>query len=188
MIEFFVTYKSLFILLHALAAAGGLGAVFVTDVLFIHFLKDRVLTSKEFDTLKTISLFIWSMIVFLIITGIFLFLSAPDAYLVKSKFITKIIIFTVIILNGILLHVYITPKLKQLSFTEDLLDTKKMFFKRIAFASGGISFTSWFVVFLLGSVRSIPLKTGQAILWYTLLLVFVILGSQIYLFKTIHKK
>lgn len=186
MIEFFTTYKSVFIILHALAAAGGLGAVFVTDVLFIHFSKDRSISEKEFDTLKTISLFIWSMIVFLIVTGIFLFLSAPDVYMAKSKFMTKMIIFAVIVLNGILLHLHITPKLKNMSFV--LESTQKIpFMKRLAFASGGISFTSWLIVFLLGSVRSIPLSTSHAIFLYGIVLVFVVLGSQIYLYKTIHK-
>lgn len=181
MTDFFITYKSLFILLHALGAAGALGAVFVTDVLFVHFLKDRVLTSKEFDTLKTISLFVWAMIIFLLITGIGLYLSAPDAYLVKSKFITKIIIFCVIVANGTLLHLYITPSLKNMSFVNDHTVKHIAFIKRLAFASGGVSFVSWLTVFILGSVRAIPYAVTQALWLYIILIIITIVGSQLYL-------
>lgn len=185
MIDFFITYKPLFIFFHALGAAGALGAVFVIDVLFIHFLKDRVLTSKEFDTLKTISLFVWSMIIFLLITGIGLYLSAPDAYLAKSKFITKIIIFCVIVANGTLLHLYITPSLKNMSFVNDHTVKHIAFIKRLAFASGGVSFVSWLSVFVLGSVRSIPYTVGQAIILYGVLILITVVGSQLYLSRTI---
>lgn len=184
MTDFFVTYKSFFIILHALGAAGALGAVFVTDVLFVHFLKDRVLTSKEFDTLKTISLFVWSMIIFLLTTGIALYLSAPNVYLAKSKFITKIIVFCVIVVNGILLHIYITPRLKNMSFMHDYTTKHISFIKRIAFAAGGVSFVSWLTVFILGSVRVIPYTITQALLMYGVLILGTIVGSQLYLSHT----
>jgi hypothetical protein len=75
--EFFIEAKPIIIVLHALAAAVGLGAVVTTDTLFFKFLKDFRISRKEADTLDTISKIIWTAILLLLITGVLLYLSAP---------------------------------------------------------------------------------------------------------------
>jgi uncharacterized protein YggT (Ycf19 family) len=180
--EFITTHKSIVVFLHALFAAGGLGAVVVTDALFFKFLKDFKINKKEDETLRTISSIVWVLIVLLLITGVLLFLTSPMDYLAKSKFVTKLVIFGIIILNGGILNWIITPYLRKIAFgpVDKQPERKLRFLRRIAFASGGISFVSWFLVFLLGSLRSIPLTAGQALGLYAVLLAAVVFGSQLY--------
>lgn len=182
--EFFTTIKPIIVILHALSAAIGLGAVVTTDALFFKFLKNYKISEKEADTLDTISKVIWGAIFLLFITGAALYVSAPLEYLAKSKFVAKLIVFLVIVLNGIALNAVISPYLVKLSFNDDSRtlhrSTRMRVLRRVAFASGGISMISWFTVFILGSIRSIPVTTWQALLIYTGLILCVVAGSQIF--------
>ncbi len=181
MTDFFITYKSLFVIIHAIGAAVGLGAVVITDALFFKYLKDFRISDKENETMRTISGVVWGVVGLMIVTGIALYLSAPMDYLAKSKFIVKVIIFVVIILNGIVLNAWITPALKKISFGPVIHQpqARLRFMRRLAFASGAISGISWFTVFILGSVRSIPVGVTTGLLVYGGLIVVGILGSQI---------
>ena len=82
----------------------------------------------------------------------------------------------VIVLNGFLLNMFVAPYIRRLSF-EGTAPAKK--FRRLAFALGGISFTSWYVAFFLGSLQKINIDFKTAVLGYGILLVGVIIGSQI---------
>ncbi len=182
--EFFTVGKPVFVILHALSAAIGLGAVIITDSLFFKFLKDFRVSKKEAETLNLISKVIWVAIASLFLTGSALYFSAPAEYLAKSKFIAKLIIFLVIILNGFLLNIFISPYLQKISFNNDAENLKRnikiRFLRRIAFASGAISLISWLCVFLLGSVRSIPLSAQEALSVYIALVFIGVLGSQVF--------
>jgi hypothetical protein len=79
------------------------------------------------------------------------------------------------------MHCVVMPVIKKLSFGGSLSEkTQKLsFIKKFAFASGGISFLSWVVVFLLGSLRAIPFSVGGALSIYMVGIVIVIIVSQI---------
>lgn len=184
--EFFIEYKSIFVVVHAFAAAIGLGAVVVTDTLFFRFLKDFKISKSEDDVMTTISTVIWIIIGLLAVSGLVLYLSAPADYIIKSKFITKLVVFSVIVVNGIVLNIWLAPNLKKIVFGGEgvkKLSSKLQVLRKVAFASGVISITSWVVVFLLGSLRSIPLNTQTALLVYAGLLLIGVTGSQLYAWK-----
>jgi hypothetical protein len=174
--EFFAEYKSIFIILHALAAAVGLGATTVTDALFFDFLKDFTISEKEQNVMKILSRVLWMALGMMVLTGIALFLSDPARYSISSKFLTKMIIVIVIILNGLLLNIFLHPRLLRMTFEEMHPDR---FITRIAFASGAMSLISWYTVFILGSIRSIPVNVGIGIAIYGVLIVGGITISQI---------
>ncbi len=182
MIDIIIEHKTIFVILHAICAAVGLGAVVITDSLFFQYLKDFKISRKEEETMSTISKLVWVVIALLIITGTALFLSAPLDYLAKSKFIVKIIIFSVIVANGLLLNFWITPVLKKIVFgpVEKQPTFNIRFMRRVAFASGVVSMISWFAVFVLGSVRSIPVSIGWGTAIYSGILLLGILGSQFF--------
>ena len=71
---------------------------------------------------------------------------------------------------------FVAPYMRRLSF-EGTVPARK--FRRLAFALGGISFTSWYLAFFLGSLRKIHLVFWHALLGYGILLLAVIVGSQI---------
>jgi hypothetical protein len=147
-----------------------------------HHYKIEPTDRKEEETMSTISKLVWVVIALLIITGTALFLSAPLDYLAKSKFIVKVIIFSVIVANGLLLNFWITPVLKKIVFgpVEKQPTFKIRFMRRVAFASGVVSMISWFAVFVLGSVRSIPVSIGWGTAIYSGILLLGILGSQFF--------
>lgn len=180
--EFFATHKSIFVVLHAIAAAVGLGSVIVTDTLFFKFLKDFKISRGEDSTLRSISGVVWVVIVLLFVTGLFLFLSGPMDYLAKSKFVAKLVIFCIIVANGFVLNWIITPHLRKIAFGPIIVEMpyRLRLVRRIAFASGAVSIISWFSVFILGSIRSIPVTTWEALLIYILLCAIGIGGSQLY--------
>lgn len=182
MIEFLITHKPIIVVLHAIAASAGLGAVIITDTLFFKFLKDFKISKTEHETLNAISSIVWVIIGIVFVTGLGLFLSEPGGYLMKSKFVTKMIIFVVIVANGVLLNLLISPHLRKISFgpTIDQPSWRLRMLRRVAFASGAVSMVSWFSVFILGSVRSIPWSAGEALLGYILLVAGAVIGSQIY--------
>lgn len=182
MTDFFIEHKTIFVILHAICAAIGLGAVVITDSLFFQYLKDFKISRKEEETMNTISKLVWVVIALLIITGTALFLSAPLDYLAKSKFIVKVVIFTVIVANGVLLNFWITPVLKRIVFgpVEKQPSLKMRLMRRIAFASGVVSMISWFTVFILGSVRSIPVTVGWGLIIYGGVIILGIIGSQVF--------
>lgn len=180
--EFLITYKPVIVVLHALAAAVGLGTVVVTDALFFRYLKDFKISKKEEETMTAISSVVWVAISVLFITGLALYLSAPLDYLAKSKFVVKVVVFAIIVINGLILNLWISPVLKKITFgpVEHQPAFKLRIMRRIAFASGVVSAISWFTVFILGSVRSIPLGVGDGLFWYAVLLLVGVLGSQSY--------
>ncbi len=188
MIEFLLTHKPIIVILHALSAAVGLGAVIVTDTLFFQFLKDFKISAKEDETMRTISRVVWIIIFLLIVTGLALFLSEPMGYLAKSKFIVKLVIFSIIVLNGLLLNSVITPVLRKIPFGPRISPIKPRirFLRSLAFASGGISIISWLSVFILGSVRSIPVGVWTGLVIYGSLVILAIIGSQIYAYMLGH--
>lgn len=182
MIDFLITYKPVLVILHALAAAVGLGAVVVTDSLFFKYLKDFKISAKEEEAMNTISRVVWVAIAVLFITGLSLYLTAPIEYLEKSKFVVKVVVFAVIVTNGVVLNAWIAPALKRISFgrveKQPLFKLRVM--RRIAFASGVVSGISWLTVFLLGSLRSIPLTVADGLFWYVVIICIGVLGSQSY--------
>ncbi len=182
MIEFLIAYKPVVVIIHALAAAVGLGSVVVTDALFFRYLKDFKISAKEEETMATISRVVWGAIAVLFISGLALYLTAPLDYLAKSKFVVKMVVFAVIVVNGVVLNVWLTPALKKIAFGP--VEKQPMFkfrvMRRVAFASGVISAISWLTVFLLGSLRSIPVTVADGLFWYAVVIFVGVLGSQSY--------
>lgn len=173
--------KHIIVIIHALAMALGLGAATLTDIFFFKFLKDFKISEGEADVMRTISQVIWFALGVVVITGIGLFLPQADVLAESSKFLVKMIVVLVIIVNGAVLNLYITPRLSQISFGEahHHKPGELHHIRKIAFALGGISIASWYTAFLLGSLRSIPLPFTAVLALYMGALACGIIGSQI---------
>ncbi len=174
-------YHGVVVFFHALAAAIGVGATTITDVLFFKFLKDYKISESEKSIMDTLSGVIWIALAVLVLTGVGLFIADPERFLASSKFITKVLAVSVLIINGVLLNLLISPKMLEIDFGKENRDNGNLdFMRRLAFALGAISISSWYVVFLLGSLRSIPLSVTAGITIYLSILVLAIVGSQIF--------
>ena len=171
-----VSQKTGWVIIHNIGFVLGLGAATITDVLFFQFLKDNTISQEEKGTMDSLTSVIWAGLAVLIVSGVALYLPEQVKHTVSSKFLLKMIVVAVIVVNGVLLNMFVAPYLRRLSF-EGTAPVKR--FRRFAFALGGVSIVSWYSAFLLGSLRSIPIVLSKALIWYGVVLVCVIVGSQI---------
>lgn len=174
-------YKTLIIIIHALAAAVGLGAATVTDIFFFRFLKDYRISTGENEMMKTLSNIIWFALGMIVVTGIGLFIPESERLLESSKFMTKVVAVAVVIMNGTFLNLLVSPRMVEITFGEahDHKSGELHFLRKLSFALGGISISSWYIIFILGSLKSIPLSFGSAVTIYFLILCFAVTVSQL---------
>lgn len=178
--------KTLVLIGHLFGFALGVGGATVSDILFFKFLKDFKITKPEHQILSVMSQVVWVGILIAVITGIGLYLPEAETLNHSSKFLLKTVAVSVIILNGALLNLLISPKLIKMSFGDSLQVGKVHKFRKLAFALGAVSFISWYSAFILGIIDSIPLSFGVLLIIYIAILVVGIIGSQIveYLYCT----
>lgn len=169
------------ILIHGIGAALGLGAATIADVFFFNFLKDFKISHKENQVLHTLSQVIWLALGILVLTGIGIYLPKMAVYNLSSKFLLKSLIVLIIIVNGSVLNLFVAPLLTSISFGQrhHHYAGELSFIRRVAFALGAISLISWYAVFILGSVRSIPLGLIEGFCIYAGIVAMAIIGSQV---------
>ena len=187
---FLLEYKTVIVVMHALAAALGVGTVIVTDVFFMKFLKDYKISASEADILDTLSQVVWFALGLLILTGVGLFMPTSAEYLAKTKFVAKVVILGVVLVNGIMLNLFIAPKLVKISFGEEGQDYPHELhhLRKFAFAFGAVSMVSWICTFILGSLRSLPISVLGILLIYLFLVLTAVIGSQIFEYKLVRHK
>lgn len=180
--SYLVEYKGIIVLLHGIAAAIGVGGATITDTLFFKYLSDKKISKDEGSTLKTLSTVIWFALGLLVLTGVGLYLPEQEALLQTPKFLVKMIVVAVLILNGVALNLVISPKITKIKFDdqEPIRDVKNDLLRHVAFALGAVSIISWYFVFILGSLRKVNMDFDSIILIYLLILVVGILGSQFF--------
>jgi uncharacterized membrane protein len=169
--------KLWWVIIHNVGFILGVGAATMSDIFFFRSLRDNTISQEEKETMDTLSTVIWAGLGVLIVSGIAMYLPDQARLAVSAKFLLKLIVVAVIIINGILLNMIVAPNMRRLSFGGSVPERR---FRRLAFALGGISFTSWYLAFLLGSLRTINIYFIPAVLFYVLLLFFVIIGSQVF--------
>ncbi len=168
--------KVWWVVVHNIGFILGLGSATLTDIFFFRFLKDNIISSEEKEMMDTLTNVIWVGLAILVISGIALYLPEQARLDVSSKFLLKVVVVGVVIINGILLNMIVSPHMRRLSFEGNPPARR---FRRVAFALGGISFTSWYVAFFLGSLRKINIDFQTAVVGYGILLLCVIVGSQV---------
>lgn len=180
-LAFFAEHKKLFVMLHVASMALGVGGATFSDIFFFKFLKDFKISRFEKSVLDTLSNIIWVMLFIAMVTGIILFLPESERLLKSSKFLLKVVVVSVVTLNGVALNVLIAPSLMKFSFNPKSKPSHKTmhYTRKLGFALGAISILSWWSSFVLGSVKSLPWSFGQLLVGYIFLLFCGIIGSQL---------
>lgn len=188
-VSFLAAHKQIIAIAHVFFMALGLGVATITDLSFFKFLKDLRISKEEADTLSLYSQVIWFALAFVVVTGVALFIPDSDRLLLSSKFIAKMIIVSIIILNGVVLNLFVAPKMIHITFAEKHDHKKGELHKirRVAFMAGPISIISWYSAFLLGSFRSLPMTSWQILAVYGAVIVVGIF-SGLYLEKHYKRK
>ena len=145
---------------------------------FFKFMKDHQISEDEKDTLDTITRVIWFGLSIIMVSGLMLFLPEHARLGDSPKFLLKMVVVSIVTLNGVALNLLVAPRMRQLSFE----GTKPArHFRRLAFALGGISIVSWYIAFILGSVRSLGVYSfSHGIFGYGAIILAVLIGSQIF--------
>lgn len=174
-------YKAVVVILHAISATIGVGTATITDIFFFRFLTDRKISVFEADVLNTLSKVIWVALGLLIVTGLGLYLPSSEVLSLSSKFAVKMIGVLVLLVNGIALNLIVSPRLMHISFGDSHkhMDGELVRLRRIAFALGAVSISSWYMIFILGSIRSISLPASSLLSLYIAVLLCAVLISQL---------
>ncbi len=175
-------FRNFSVFLHALSAGIGLGIVIVVDYLFFNFLKDKEIDEREKEIMEYLSDLIWFLMGIIFVSGFFIYFSDMEKYHSSTKFMVKMFIFTVITINGLILNTFISPKLSEINFA------KYNKYSLMASSMGIISFVSWFLAFLLGRLKSIPLTFLEGVfIYFIIILISLILGNFIFKNKILEK-
>ncbi len=185
-IEFFSNYKYISVIIHVLSVVVGMGAALISDILFNVYIKDKKIQPNEDRTLSTLSTIVWTSLFFIVLSGLALFLSDPNSYIHSPKFLVKMSIVGVIIVNGYLFQKLIHPALRKINFTDVNMSHKYVKIRKMSFAFGSVSLASWLSAFVLGMLGHIPLSYLEAMTGYILICFGGILVSQIVDYKLTH--
>lgn len=189
-LELLRTNHAIILGLHLLGVVLGVGGATITDVFFFKFIKDFKISHDEAAVMNAISQIIWLALAILILSGIGLYLPEMERLNHSSKFLLKMVVVGVIILNGACLNLLIAPRLVHIVFGGPLhhRSGNLRLLRKVAYALGAISITSWYTAFILGLTPSLPLSFTQLLLLFGALLIAAVVGSQITEWIMLRKK
>ena len=163
-------------IVHVLSVIVGMGSALLSDILFTFYARDKKLSSHEIHTLGVLSRIVWFGLVFIILSGVGLFLSDIERYMSSVKFLGKMSIMLVLLVNGFLLDRFVWPRLGARSF---LTSHKNASLRKIAFLCGAVSVFSWISVCILGVLNSVQISYHELMAIYAGVLLVVLPGALI---------
>lgn len=158
--------KTLLTIIHLLGLAVGAGGAFMTDRLMLVMLRDHKMSKDEFTVLHRAGNFVIGGLSVLFLSGVGLFLTDIARYLASDKFIAKMIIVAVLIVNGFVLHKAVMPLIKR-KLSKNLAKDKEFVgaLPKLV-AVGAVSICSWIFALVLGSLSSVPVGFEIVLLIY----------------------
>jgi len=169
--------------LHLLGMVLGLGGTTIIDFMIFHFMRNYKISAPEAVIMHLISQIIIIGLIFLIISGVAIFLTDVDGYLASDRFMMKMTTLVVVILNGMVLNLYIAPYMEKISLRAPDLNKDRMF-KKVSFAVGAISMVSWYSAFFLAMVKDLSyFRYTTLLIAYLILLGISIAVSQFFKFS-----
>lgn len=181
MMPYLAAYKQLILGVHLAGVVIGFGGAIIADMFFMKFLKNFRISEGEANVLKTLSHIIWLGLAIIFIGGLFLFLSDVEKYSNSAKFLAKMVVVAVIIVNGFFLNIFVSPNLTKIPFDGEIsdLDEKTKENRKLAFALGAISATSWWTAFILGMMKASPAPFITILAVYFTALLGAVITSQL---------
>ena len=170
-------FKTAFTIIHLFGVVIGGGGAFASDLIFFSSVKDRKISPTEMRFLHLGSKMVWLGLLIIIISGIFIFFSDIDKYLNSSKFLAKMTIVGIIILNGFVFHISHLPRLHRhinLHFPSSAEFKKNA---PLLVASGAVSMVSWTSAIILGVMHSVPYSYPTIMAGYLIFLISAIIIS-----------
>lgn len=141
--------------IHVLSVVCGMGAALIADLLFSFYSKDRSFSRMEINTLEILSRIVKIALYAIVISGILVFLSDVEKYIVSAKFLAKMTILVALVLNGYILNTYVWSHILARGSKSFFAPNEKAV-RQVAFVGGAISVVSWITLFMLGTLESVP--------------------------------
>ena len=173
-IEFFESTKVHTTVVHVISVIFGMGSALVSDILFTFFSKDKKLNNTEINTLSILSKIVLASLFFIIISGLAIFVTDIDKYLNSAKFMSKMAIMAILLINGYILNNYIWNNLIKKDF---FISNRLRSVRRLAFIAGSISVVSWVFVCILGIINQLDYNFYQIIFAYLIVILFASIAS-----------
>jgi hypothetical protein len=172
--EFFQIIKVPATVVHVIAVVFGMGGALVSDILFSFFSKAKKLNTTEISTLSILSNIVFYSLIVIVISGITIFLSDVERYMHSAKFLAKMSILLVLLINGYVLNKAVWPHLLNEGF---FVLKKERSIRQLAFACGAVSVVSWLSVCTLGVLNKLNMSYSTIISVYLLILLFGVVVS-----------
>lgn len=177
-INHFETGRRLYLTLHVFSVVLGMGAALISDYLFSAFASDFRINKFEHSTFRKMSKLVWVSLYAIVFSGIGVFLSDITKYSHSDKFLTKMTVVFVIIINGYLMKRLLEPVLHKLKLDAEFT-FHKITLRKKAFILGAISGASWLSAFVLAMLKNLPYTYFQMICVYGLVVLGAIIMAQI---------
>jgi hypothetical protein len=172
--EFFLSIKIPATILHVLSVVFTMGGALVSDGLFSFYSKDKMLDKKELSTLEFLSNLVLYGLVIVFISGVALFLGSMQEYLHSNKFLAKMTILAVLLINGFVLNKFVWSHLLNQSF---FISEGERKIRRLAFACGAISLISWLSVCTLGVLDGLSLSYVNIVFIYFMIVMLGVIAA-----------
>ena len=145
--------RPLFTILHLFGFGLGAGAGFVVDALFFSSLYQRKITFERVKTIGFGSKMVWVGIAVILASGLLLFAIDPTRLLASPKFLAKVTVVAVLIINGAIFHFFHYPRLLKNADRFFLSSQEFLSASLGLFISGALSAPSWLTALTLGVLR-----------------------------------
>jgi len=165
---------TILIILHILGVVIGAGGAFAGDAMFFSSIRDKKISHTEMRFLKLSSTMVWTGIGIIVLSGIAIFLSDIDHYFHSAKFLAKMTIVAIIIINGVIFHSIHLPRLHR--HAESHFPSSDEFIRKTPYLimSGAISLVSWLSAFVLGFLEHPPFTYIEILGIYGIVLIIAI--------------
>ncbi|MDP3900785.1 MAG: hypothetical protein Q8Q38_00365 [bacterium] len=170
---------TIFTIFHILGVAVGAGGAFLSDAMFFSSVKDERISRTEMRFLFLGGKMVWIGIAILLVSGLFLVFENPQRYLASSKFLAKMTIVAVIILNGAVFHLHHIPRLYR--HAGHHFPSSDEFMRKAPFllGSGVVSVVSWVSALVLGASHKLPYGYFTIMAGYLVILALALVISQL---------
>lgn len=177
----FDLYK-FFVILHIIGTAIGAGGATLSDILFFKSIEDGRIQKSEFTLLHTAGFAVWSGLGLLILSGMGMVIlqlyDGVNLLALSTKLQSKIVIVSMILLNGVFLHWKIFPLFRK-SLDKNLTKGVLLSHADIIFTSGAVSAVSWYSALIIGAWRGLSASPFVILAIYTSVLICAIIVAQI---------
>jgi len=172
--------QTILIGLHLLGVIIGMGGAFTSDAIFFSSISDEKVSHTEVRFLKLGGKMVWLGIFIIALSGLFIFYSNPEFYLHSSKFLAKMSVVAILLLNGLIFHLVHIPRFHRHAESHFPSSEEFMHFAPWLLVGGVISSISWLSALILGLWRGIPYSYLEIMSFYGLVLLVIIIFTLIF--------